>query len=69
MLNRITRVAMTSAILLLAPVSGGSAAPVTVLVPGYTYTPFVTTTLTSASDLELDASGNIYLGKPGDIRQ
>ena len=42
---------------------------VTVHVAGYTYSPFVTTSLASASDLDLDASGNLYFCKGGDIRR
>jgi len=49
--------------------SSAGSVPVTVHVPGYVYAPFVSTSLTSASDLELDAAGNVYLCKPGDIRR
>jgi hypothetical protein len=63
--NRIIWVAMASAIMLLAAVSSGGAATVTVHQPGYSYAPFVSTSVYPAADIELDASGNIYLCNPG----
>ena len=49
---------------------GSSAnADVVVHVPGYSYAPFVTSTVSQADDLELDSSGNLYLCAYGDIRR
>lgn len=44
------------------------AASVTVHQAGYSYSPFVTTSVADPDDLELDLSGNIYLLEPGDVR-
>jgi hypothetical protein len=42
---------------------------VTIHVSGYSYAPFVSTSQPVVSDVELDASGNIYICQPGSIRR
>jgi hypothetical protein len=63
---------MTVVVLAASVLSGASranAASVTVHVPGYSYAPFVTTSVNGPEDLELDATGNLYLAEPGDVQR
>ena len=62
---------LASVLLMLAPISSARAShgSVTVHVPGYTYCPFVTTSVFGVADLELDPAGNLYLCESGNIQR